>query len=163
VSHALLLQGMIGLLIVDLWIVTAQFNPLLRGLVVPLGPLEPLKVLANLAGLAVLGGTLWLWRERLRRPSGAGPGTFADHALLGLLAAAVLSGFGAELLHFARQDELRTAAYLLHLTTVLTLFLVLPFSKAAHPVYRLAALAFVERRGGRLRRSRGSAGAEANP
>ncbi len=152
VTHTLVVYGMLALFAVDLWVITAPVNPLLDGLVYPWGPLQPWKVLANLAGLAVAAGCVAMARDRFRRArsnAGTSPraGTYSDWLLLSLLFLSVGSGLVTELLHLLRADRLRIAAYVAHLITVLTLFLLLPYSKLAHVAYRALALLFTERRG----------------
>lgn len=153
VSHTLVLYSILALIIIDLWVITARFNPLRAGLVYPLGITDPWKVLANLAGVALIIGCLLMTRDRVRRrlataEAGARPiGTYSDWLLLGLLLAAALTGFFTEALHFMRVDELRVWAYLLHLVTVLTFFVLLPYSKLAHVAYRTVALIAAERQG----------------
>jgi quinone-modifying oxidoreductase subunit QmoC len=145
--HALVFYGMIALGLTDLWVVTARYNPMLQGLVCPLGLFDPWKVLANVGGLAVAAGTTLMIRERWRSPDAAGGRTYADFLTVGLLLAAALTGFATEALHFARIDSLRYAAYATHLTTLVALFVALPYTKLAHGVYRTVALVFAERAG----------------
>lgn len=178
-NHTLVMCGMLGLVAADLWIIFAPFNPLLHGLVYPLGPSEPWKFVANIAGLTLLIGICDMMRQRVQRnpttlqsiserhtssTSGANErktnqefsqsdreiettGTYSDWLLLIGVAATVITGFATELLHFARLDTLRWSFYVIHLFVVLTLLLVLPYSKLAHVAYRTAAFAFVERYG----------------
>jgi len=155
VSHTIVLFSMLALGLVDLWVLTARFNPLRNGLVYPLGTTDPWKLLANLAGVALIAGCILMTRDRLRRrlataEAGARPtGTYCDWLLLGLLLTMALTGFVTEALHFMRADELRVFAYLLHLVTVLTFFVLLPYSKLAHVAYRTVALIAAERQGQR--------------
>jgi len=173
-GHSLVVYGMLGLFLVDLWVVTARYNPLLTGLVYPLGLADPWKLLANLAGVALVLGCVMMAAERWgrpgrwfaperapggRRPRPAPSGAYGDWLLLGLLLTVALTGFVTEALHFARMDPTRHLAYLVHLVSVMTLLLVLPYSKLAHLAYRTVALVFVERHG--LRRRRASAPAPA--
>ncbi|MBN2191637.1 MAG: quinone-interacting membrane-bound oxidoreductase complex subunit QmoC [Polyangiaceae bacterium] len=165
-GHGLVVYGTVGLMVVDLWVVTARQNPLLSGLVYPLGLADPWKLLANLAGVALVMGCVMMGIERLRRrerwfPGGkwsglegvrrAPSGTYGDWLLLGLISTVVLTGFVTEGLHLFRVDELRYAAYAAHLVSVTTLFVVLPYSKLAHLAYRTLAFLFVERYGLRRR------------
>jgi quinone-modifying oxidoreductase, subunit QmoC len=158
-SHSLVVYGMLGLLVVDFWVITARYNPLRVGLVYPLGLLDPWKVLANLAGVLLLSGCATMCYDRLRRPgcpfaetqsSPSHPsGTYSDWLLLVLLMAVVISGFVTEALHFVRLDTPRIVAYLVHLVLALTLLLLVPYSKLAHLGYRTVALVFAERFGRR--------------
>ena len=149
ITHLLVVYGMLALVLTDLWIIMARFNPLLTGLVYPLGFLNPWKIMANLAGLAVLIGSTLMLVDRWRRPQTAGKGSYSDWALLGFLILIVLTGFGSELLHYARLDSLRYAVYAVHLVTVLAFLWMLPYSKLAHVVYRTVAMVYAERTGRR--------------
>jgi quinone-modifying oxidoreductase subunit QmoC len=162
-THLLVVYGMLALVLTDLWIITARFNPLLSGLVYPLGFLNPWKIMANLAGLAVLIGSTLMLVDRWRRPQTAGKGSYSDWALLGFLILIVLTGFGSELLHYARLDSLRYAVYAAHLVTVLAFLWMLPYSKLAHVVYRTVAMVYAERTGRRAfcQPAEGSAKAQA--
>jgi quinone-modifying oxidoreductase subunit QmoC len=150
-SHRLVLFGFAGLLAVDLWVLTARFNPLLREtFVYPFNFWSPWKILANLAGAAMLIGCTLMVRDRLARAgrSGALPvGTWFDWVFLALALAAVLTGFGCEILHYLRVDPLRYAAYVIHLSTVFALLVLLPYSKFAHMIYRATAMVYAAHTG----------------
>ena len=150
VNHALVVYGMLGLCLVDLWVVVAPFNPLVSGFVYPMSFLDPWKILGNVAGLALLAGSVGLAWQRGARSLKSAAGTFWDWSLLALLALVVLTGFATELLHFARLEALRHGAYFVHLTMVLTFLFCLPYSKLAHGAYRAVAMVIAERYG-RLR------------
>jgi quinone-modifying oxidoreductase subunit QmoC len=149
-SHMLVFFGFVGLLVVDLWVIAARFNPLLRNvLAYPFNFWSPWKILGNLAGGAVLIGCSLMVRDRM---AGTGrSGTCFDWTFLGLTVAAVITGFGCEILHYARVDPLRYAAYVAHLATVFALLVLLPYSKFAHMVYRATALVYAARMGRRPR------------
>jgi quinone-modifying oxidoreductase subunit QmoC len=85
---------------------------------------------------------------RWRRPETAGVTRVQDGALLVLLVLIVATGFSSELLHFARVDSVRYAAYALHVLCVLVLLLMLPYSKLAHVVYRTLAIVHTGRKPG---------------
>ncbi len=153
-SHTLVALSMLGLGWVDFWVVTARYNPLRTGLVYPLGFFDPWKLLANLAGVGLTIGCVMMMRDRLRRGTRAGrrsrpTGTYSDWLLLMLLMAVVLTGFITQALHLARLDSERSWAYALHLVTVLTFFVLLPYSKLAHVGFRTVAMVFAERYGQR--------------
>ena len=145
--HLLIIYGMVALWLTSLWVTTARWNPLLEGLVYPLGFWNPWKLMANLAGLAVVVGVSLMLAERWKSPKTAGATTFSDFALLGILLLITLTGFAAELLHFLRMEPVRYAVYFVHLVSVFGLFWLLPYSKLAHVVYRTLALVHAERTG----------------
>ncbi len=145
-SHRLVFFGFVGLLVVDLWVLTVRFNPLLRDVFVyPFNFWSPWKVLANLAGSAVLVGSFLMVRDRMARTGRTGTGF--DWTFLGLALTAVLTGFGCEALHYARVDPLRYATYMIHLATVFALLVLLPYSKFAHMIYRATAMAYAAHTG----------------
>lgn len=160
-SHRLVLFGFAGLLVVDLWVLTARFNPLLRGaFAYPFNFWSPWKILANLAGAAMLIGCTLMVRDRLARDrvaragrSGALPvgtwfvGTWFDWMFLALALAALLTGFACEILHYLRVDPLRYATYVIHLATVFALLVLLPYSKFAHMIYRATAMVYAAHTG----------------
>ena len=155
-SHRLVFFGFVGLLVVDLWVLTARFNPLLRdAFVYPFNFWNPWKMLANLAGGAILIGCALMVRDRRPRTGRTGAlfagtwlaGTSFDWMFLGLAVAAVLTGFGCEMLHYARVDPLRYATYVIHLATVFALLVLLPYSKFAHMIYRATAMVYAAHTG----------------
>ncbi len=145
--HLLVVYGMLALVLADIWVITARWNPLLEGVVYPLGFWNPWKVMANLGGLAVVLGSTLMLAERWKRPETAGATTYADFALLGFLLLIALTGFATELLHYTRVEPLRYAAYSAHLVSIFGLLWLLPYSKLAHVVYRTLAMVYAERTG----------------
>jgi quinone-modifying oxidoreductase, subunit QmoC len=145
--HLLVIYGMLALWLTSLWVSTARWNPLLEGLVYPLGFWNPWKLLANLAGLAVVLGLTLMLAERWKRPATAGTTAYSDLALLGILLLIALTGFATEWLHYTRAEPLRYIAYAVHLVSVFVLLWLLPYSKLAHVVYRTLALVHAERTG----------------
>jgi len=145
--HLLVVYGMLALVLADVWVITARWNPLLEGVVYPLGFWNPWKLMANLGGLAVVLGSTLMLAERWKRPQTAGATTYSDFALLGFLLLIAMTGFATELLHFARAEPLRYVAYAAHLVSIFGLLWLLPYSKLAHVVYRTLAMVYAERTG----------------
>jgi quinone-modifying oxidoreductase subunit QmoC len=160
-SHLLVTFGFVALTLVTIWVITARYNPLIRGeFVYPFGFWNPWKMLANLGGVAILAGCLMMIRDRLRDSDRPGGGSYFDWALIASILLVVLSGFATEVLHYLRLEPHRHLAYFVHLTLVLMVLIYLPYSKLAHVAYRGAALVFAERYG-RHDAARGRAGGEA--
>jgi quinone-modifying oxidoreductase subunit QmoC len=142
--HFSVFFGFAALLVVTFWVVTNKYNPLIQGgFVYPFDFWNPLKMLANLGGLAILGGCLFLLRDRLISRDGM-TSTYSDWFLLLTLLAVVGTGFITELLHYARLVPHRHVAYFIHLVCVFALIVYLPYSKLAHLIYRTTALVFIE-------------------
>ncbi|MEO1471764.1 MAG: tricarballylate utilization 4Fe-4S protein TcuB [Pseudomonadota bacterium] len=105
----------------------------------PYGFFTPPKLLGVPGGLMLSAGALWLWHLRRK----ADPALGAEgvdggaNAFLWLLFATSTTGL---LLYAATGTALVEALLPLHLATVLTLFLLTPYSKMAHGFYRMAAL-----------------------
>jgi quinone-modifying oxidoreductase subunit QmoC len=154
--HLLVVFGFSALWLTSLWAMTARWNPLLAGLVYPLGFFDPWKLMANLGGLSLAAGSSLMVWERWRRPGTAGATSRWDLTLLVSLLAIAVSGFASEVLHWLRVEPLRYAVYTVHLALVLTVLLLLPYSKLAHVVYRTLAIAYAERIGRRAFRRRQS-------
>jgi len=144
-AHSLLFYGFAALTVVTIVVITHRFNPLIRGeFIYPFNFWSPWKLLANAGGAGVVIGCFMMLRDRFVEDPGAGRSTWFDWSLLWLIMLVALTGFAVEILHYARLEPHRHAAYFLHLLFILNLFLYLPYSKLAHVAYRFVALVFVE-------------------
>jgi citrate/tricarballylate utilization protein len=101
--------------------------------------LSPPVVLGTLGGAGLLIGPLGLyWLKRRRDPAIVDPGQDGlDVTFLALLFVSSLSGL---LLLALRQSHWNTRLLVIHLATVLALFMALPYGKFVHGIYRAAAL-----------------------
>jgi citrate/tricarballylate utilization protein len=97
------------------------------------------KLLGIAGGLSLAAGTAWLWRLHLRRaPAHGDP---AQRPMdLGFIALLFLAASTGLLLTALRGTSALGLLLCVHLATVLALFLMLPYGKFAHGVYRGAAL-----------------------
>jgi hypothetical protein len=138
-GHMLLLWGFLGALAT-----TTLLGVLMDvfGVKTPLPQLHPVKILGNAAAVLLAAGAIWLVANRLSDEGSAGRSRAFDWFLLALVVLVVFSGIGAELArHYGLPVPLALAVYVLHLGTVLSLFLTFPFSKFAHALYRSLAMA----------------------
>ncbi|HVB04758.1 MAG TPA: tricarballylate utilization 4Fe-4S protein TcuB [Acidimicrobiales bacterium] len=105
----------------------------------PYGLLQAPVVLGFLGGVAMLaGGLALLALKRRADPAPAdAPTLAADHALLGTLLVLALTGLATLL---ARRSPAYGVLLAVHLDAVFSAFVLAPFSKFAHVVYRFAAL-----------------------
>jgi quinone-modifying oxidoreductase subunit QmoC len=153
-AHLAVFFGFLALSAVTIWVITAPYNPLIRGaFIYPFSFLSPWKVLANVGGVAVVGGCLLMIRDRVKESGQTSMSNYADWALIAMLIVVVLTGFFTEVLHYVRLEPHRHLAYFVHLVFVGALLLYMPFSKLAHVAYRTTALIGAERFG-RTARSR---------
>lgn len=145
-SHMAVFFGFLALVLVTLWVITAPYNPLIKGpFIYPLSFLNPWKLLANLGGIALITGCVLMLKDRMRNSEQTGVNNYSDWSLIGLLLAVTLTGFVTEALHFVRLEPHRHLAYFVHLVFVGVLLLYMPYSKFAHIVYRAAAMISAER------------------
>jgi quinone-modifying oxidoreductase subunit QmoC len=139
IGHFLLLWGFIGALATTtlLGILMDVF-----GVKTPLPQLHPVKILGNVSAVLLGVGTVWLVVNRVRDHGAAGRSGAFDWFLLALIVLVVFSGIGAEAFrHYGFPPAVALTAYVVHLGTILSLFLTFPFSKFAHALYRTLAMA----------------------
>jgi quinone-modifying oxidoreductase subunit QmoC len=136
-GHLLLLWGFLGALLTTSLLGVAMD---LFGVKTPLPQLHPIKLLGNLSAVLLVAGGIWLVVVRFATPAAAGATRAFDAFFGALVLLVVLSGVGAELGRMALPYRVALAIYVLHLGTVLSLFLTFPFSKFAHAVYRTLAM-----------------------
>jgi nitrate reductase gamma subunit len=137
-GHLLLLWGFLGALAT-----TTLLGVLMDvfGVKTPLPQLHPVKLLGNASAVLLAVGVVWLVANRVTDGEAAGRSRAFDTFLLALVVLVILSGIGAEAARLALPVPLALAVYVLHLGTVLSLFLTFPFSKFAHALYRTLAMA----------------------
>jgi quinone-modifying oxidoreductase subunit QmoC len=137
-GHLLLLWGFLGALATTtlLGILMDVF-----GVKTPLPQVHLVKLLGNLSAVLLTVGIVWLVVNRLSDGESAGRSRAFDTFLLALIVLVIFSGVGAELGRLALPVPAALAIYVLHLGTVLSLFLTFPFSKFAHAAYRTLAMA----------------------
>lgn len=136
-GHLFLLLGFLGALVTTTLLGVAMD---LFGVKTPLPQGHPIKLIGNASAVLLVIGLVLLVANRARS-EGAGRTAAFDSFFLTLVAAVILSGVGAELGRMALPAAAAIAIYLVHLGTILTLFLTFPFSKFAHALYRTLALA----------------------
>jgi quinone-modifying oxidoreductase, subunit QmoC len=138
--HMMVLYSFIGL-----FIVTAVAGTLLYvgGMPGPYTFINPIKWLANIAGPAlVIGSGLMIknrWDKREDQIS-----TYKDWFILVVVFSLGLTGMLTEMARLAHFAGIAYFFYYLHLIAIFELFAFLPFSKMAHLVYRLTAMAYAE-------------------
>jgi quinone-modifying oxidoreductase subunit QmoC len=106
----------------------------------PFPVLHPMKVIGNVAGLLLLAGVGLALARQIGRHRRGEPASAFDWLLLVHLLLVVLTGFAAEFLRYGAVAAAAYPVYFVHLTGVLVLLVLLPWSKLGHAAYRTAAL-----------------------
>ncbi len=137
--HMMVLYAFIGLFIVTAVCGTMLY---LGGYPGPYPQLNPIKWLANIAGVALVIGSGIMIKNRLDNKDQIT--AYKDWFILGIVFALGLTGMLTEMARLAHLEWISYFIYWLHLIAVFNLFAYLPFSKMAHLVYRLVAMAYAE-------------------
>jgi quinone-modifying oxidoreductase subunit QmoC len=145
-SHMAVFFGFLALGLVTLWVITAPYNPLIKGpFIYPFNFWNPWKLLANVGGVALIAGCVLMIKDRMKTSEEAGVNNYSDWSLIGFLLAVAITGYITEALHFVRLEPHRHLAYFVHLVFAGALLFYMPYSKFAHVIYRTAAMIFAER------------------
>jgi quinone-modifying oxidoreductase subunit QmoC len=137
--HMMVLYAFIGL-----FIVTAVCGIMLYlgGYPGPYPQLNPIKWLANIAGFSLVIGSGLMIKNRLANKDQLT--AYKDWFILGVVFTLGLTGMLTEMARLAHLEYISYFIYYLHLIAIFNLFAFLPFSKMAHLVYRLTAMAYAE-------------------
>lgn len=137
--HMMVLYSFIGL-----FIVTAVAGTMLYvgGYPGPYPQLNPIKWLANISGVALVIGSGMMIKNRMADK--VQRTTYKDWFILGVVFALGLTGMLAQMTRLAHMEWTSYFFYWLHLIAIFNLFAFLPFSKMAHLVYRLVAMAYAD-------------------
>lgn len=138
-AHMMVLYSFIGLFVVTniFFVVLYLFH--IPG---PYSQLNPVKWLANISGVALVIGSVLMIKNRLDKKDQVS--SYKDWYILGLVLALGLTGLLTEMSRLAGSQFITYFLYYLHLIAIFNLFAFLPFSKMAHLVYRLTAMAYAE-------------------
>jgi len=140
-SHLLVFYGFvaagiataIGVLYIDVLHMESPFS---------LGYGTPVKLFGNIGAIGIIVGIGMMMSNRFKNAEKVGVGSYFDWLLIGLIGIVGLSGFLAQLLRIVGIAPVAYPMYFIHLVTVFSLFIYLPFSKLAHMFYRGAAMCF---------------------
>jgi quinone-modifying oxidoreductase subunit QmoC len=106
----------------------------------PYSQWNPVKIFANLSGIALIVGGSWLLRDRIKTQ--ATQNTYFDWYLLFLVLLLGVTGMFTQILRLLDAPMIALMTYFLHLIMAFNLIALLPFTKMAHFVYRIVAIAF---------------------
>lgn len=144
-GHQPLMLAFIGLFIVTNYAFIAKdfigaFVPSLHG---PISLANPVKWLANVSAIALIVGIGILWSNRKQMEAeGKAVPNFYDWFLIWEIMAVGVTGMAAQLFRLMDIGVIAYLLYYLHLVSVMMLFLYMPYTKFAHMVYRVFAMAF---------------------
>lgn len=138
-AHLLVLFSFIGLFIVTSCFFMAEWVLHIGG---PYSQLNPVKWLGNIAGVALVVGSLLLWKNRVAQKDQGS--SYWDWYLIGLVFALGLTGMLTQITRLGGMAGLSYTIYFLHLMFVWSLFAYTPFSKLAHLVYRTVSMTYAE-------------------
>jgi quinone-modifying oxidoreductase subunit QmoC len=136
-GHLVLVLGFLGALVTTTLLGIAMDVLHVR---TPLPQGHLIKLIGNASAILLVVGLALLVLNRARG-NGAGKTRAFDLFFLSLVAVVVLSGVGAELGRIFLPAGAAIAIYLVHLGSILSLFVTFPFSKFAHALYRTLAMA----------------------
>ena len=114
---------------------------LLAGRPYPLSMGNPIKVLSNVFAVLLIGGTSYFLLSRVKDVSRGSHSTFFDWAFVVNVLLAGVTGVATEALRVADVRAWAYPVYFVHLVIVLALAVTLPYTKLAHAVYRVLAIA----------------------
>ena len=136
-AHRAVLFAFVGLAFISgvmaLLLVTGRSYPLSMG--------NPLKVLSNLFAASLIGGTTYFLAARVMDARRGERSSFFDWMFLVNVLLAGLTGVATEVVRATDVRAWAYPVYFLHLVVVLVLAMSLPYTKLAHAVYRVLAVA----------------------
>ena len=136
-AHRAVLYSFMGLAVISgvmaLLIAAGRPYPLSMG--------NPLKVLSNVFAVLLVAGTVYFLLARVLDSLRGTKSSFFDWAFLVNVLLAGLTGVATEAVRAADVRAVAYPVYFVHLVVVLVLALTLPYTKLAHAVYRLLAVA----------------------
>ena len=138
-AHMLVLFSFIGLFIVTNCFFFAEWVLHIEG---PYSQLNPVKWLGNIAGVALVVGSILLWRNRMAKKDQNS--NYWDWYLVVLAFALGATGLATQIARLAGLADVSYIIYFLHLMFIWSLFAYTPFSKLAHLVYRTTAMTYAE-------------------
>jgi quinone-modifying oxidoreductase subunit QmoC len=136
-GHLALLWGFVaaavasGIIIVAMYVFKQEL---------PLPQLHPAKIIGNLGAVLLVIGGSWLLYNRLESQDQVGQTNAFDSFFLFVVLLVVTTGVLTELGRLFFEPALACTIYVVHLGSVLCLFLAAPYCKFAHFVYRTLAM-----------------------
>jgi quinone-modifying oxidoreductase subunit QmoC len=143
-THLGIFYGCILLLIATA--LSAAFHHFL-GIYSPHPLTSPIKIAGNLGAVLVLAGLITVIFRRLSSSDNPGKTAYFDWFLVWVLFFVTVTGITTEVIRLFELAAATYWLYLIHLWLMIVFFIYLPFSKAAHMIYRTVALAYARQIG----------------
>jgi quinone-modifying oxidoreductase subunit QmoC len=137
-GHLLLFWGFVGAALTSGLLIFAIY---VQKLDMPLPLYHPYKILGNISAVLLVVGGAQLVINRYGSGRSLVSSNAFDNFFLVLVAVVIGTGVATEAVRLAAMPTAAFVIYTLHLGVVMTLFLTFPYSKFAHMVYRVLALA----------------------
>ena len=145
-GHKLLLWSFIMLFIVTTVVFILNdiiYVPFLHEEFTPMPQWNPIKIFANIAAIMLMVGAWLIIKMRKQKTAeGVLKSSEQDWILVWLIFSVGATGIAAELFRLMNIGGIAYPTYILHLATVVTLFLAVPYSKFAHLLYRTTAYVY---------------------
>ncbi len=144
-GHMILFWGFLGAFATTLGAMSYEWVPKLLPVLgiethLPMPLAHPFKIIGNISAILLVVGAVLLIKNRLAGDESAGRSTAFDKFFLVIIALVIASGVLVEVLRLADLIALGCAVYIIHLGTILSMFLTVPYSKFAHILYRTLAM-----------------------
>jgi quinone-modifying oxidoreductase subunit QmoC len=136
-GHFFLLWGFVGAAVTSALLILAMYG---LNEAMPLAQEHPFKILGNVSAVFLVLGSVWLLFNRLGDSEKAGSSSSFDVFFLGVVLLVVFSGVFTEAGRYIFEPPVACWLYIIHLGSVLCLFLTFPYSKFAHLMYRTLAM-----------------------
>lgn len=136
-GHLALLWGFVGAAVTSGLLIVGMY---VQHLAMPLALSHPYKILGNISGALLVVGGAMLVGNRLGDRNASGTTSAFDSFFLGVVVLVIATGMTVELARLADAASFALSVYVVHLGSVMTLFLTFPYSKFAHMLYRTLAM-----------------------
>ena len=137
IGHLLLFYGFVGAAVASGLIIVAIY---VLGSTLPLGQANLIKIFGNVSALLLMVGGIMLLSNRLKQDKSAGATTPFDTFFIFIILLVTFTGVMAEVARLWLDVKTACGIYVVHLGSVLCLFITIPYSKFAHILYRTLSM-----------------------
>ncbi len=109
-----------------------------------LGYGTPVKLFGTIGAIGLLAGVLLMINNRFKNAQKVGIGSYFDWLLITVIGVVMASGILSWVTRLANIPMLAYPIYFIHLISVFSLFVYLPYSKLSHIFYRVTAIVYAK-------------------